>query len=84
MFYIGSNVMDWPLEAQRAPADGKLKSLPIASESNTDGQDMKCAPVSKFSLCWLMGCLRSQIPGHTITVRIRITIIPILVQCASQ
>ncbi|KAF8346414.1 carbohydrate esterase family 4 protein [Amanita rubescens] len=22
MFYIGSNVMDWPLEAQRAPADG--------------------------------------------------------------
>ena len=22
MFYIGSNVMDWPLEAQRALADG--------------------------------------------------------------
>ena len=22
MFYIGSNVLDWPLEAQRALADG--------------------------------------------------------------
>ena len=22
MFYVGSNVMDWPLEAQRALADG--------------------------------------------------------------
>lgn len=24
MFFIGSNIMDWPLEAQRALADGKL------------------------------------------------------------
>jgi len=23
MFFIGSNVMDWPLETQRAIADGK-------------------------------------------------------------
>jgi len=30
MFYIGTNVMQLPLEAQRAPADGKLISLPIA------------------------------------------------------
>ncbi|KAF8968143.1 carbohydrate esterase family 4 protein [Flammula alnicola] len=27
MFYIGSNVMDWPLEAQRAVADGELIDL---------------------------------------------------------
>jgi len=27
MFYIGSNVMDWPLEAQRAVADGMLTLL---------------------------------------------------------
>ncbi|KAK0241221.1 carbohydrate esterase family 4 protein [Armillaria nabsnona] len=29
MFYIGSNVMDWPLEAQRAVADGHEICVPI-------------------------------------------------------
>ena len=30
MFYIGSNVMNWPREAQRAPADGKVNFSAIS------------------------------------------------------
>ena len=33
MFYIGSNVMDWPLEAQRAVADGMLTLLLLYSKT---------------------------------------------------
>jgi hypothetical protein len=28
MFYIGSNVLDWPLEAQRAVTDGTFHPFP--------------------------------------------------------
>lgn len=30
MFYIGSNVVDWPLEAQRGLADGHEMCVPLS------------------------------------------------------
>jgi len=47
MYYIGSNVMDWPLEAQRGVVDGMLPILlTIVLAPTLKFQDMKSVFVS--------------------------------------
>ena len=47
MFFIGSNVMNWPLEAQRAMTDGEhLQWLLREFDCSNDIQDTKFAFVS--------------------------------------
>jgi hypothetical protein len=47
MFFVGSNVMDWPLETQRAIADGEKKTLSLFAQMlKYDTQGMKFAFVS--------------------------------------
>lgn len=44
LFYIGSNVIDWPLEAQRGLADGHEICSHTVSESPLDGDMLRFSP----------------------------------------
>ena len=58
MFFIGSNVMDWPLEAQRALGDGH--EVCVHSKSSHASQPRLARPTADAPT------LRAQ-PGVTLT-----------------
>lgn len=65
MFYIGSNVMDWPLEAQRAVSDGVfIYAICVAQLMPNSNQATKSALVSRALKISLSIVLTNAIPDR--------------------